>query len=468
MSAVPEPSADLAAMASERLAAFARSTPFEAIPAATRERAKHLMLDALGIGLASTTYAFAAPTLAGARALGGAGESVVIGMNARLPLRDALMVNGVLLHGLDYDDTHVPGILHGTVSVLPTVLAQGAARRANGREALAAFVIGIETAARIATAARGGFHDAGLHPTGLVGAFGCTLAAGRLLGLGIEPLVMAQGIALSLAGGSLEFLEDGSWTKRLHPGWAGVAGVTAATLAGQGFKGPRGAYEGRFGLYALHLRKGDGAAALDAALATLGRAWEIHAVAVKPFPLCHFTHACADAAIALHRQGIDPARIRRVIALLPEGTMPVVCEPAADKKRPKNDYDAKFSIPFVVASGLRFGRVGLAELADERLTDPATLALAARVESVADPDADFPRYYPGEVRIELDDGRVLSHREAVNRGAADRPITEAEIVAKFHENAALAVPRARAERICDLVLNLDGHAALDPLLDALA
>jgi len=468
MSAVLKPVSAPVPQISATLADFMASTPFEAIPVATRERAKHLLLDAIGIGFASTTFDFARASLEGARALGGGGESVVLGMNTRLSLRDAVMQNGILMHGLDYDDTHVPGVLHPTVSLLPTVLAQGAALHASGRDVLAAFVLGVEAAARVATVARGGFHALGFHPTGLVGTFGCALAAGRLLGLSETQLVMAQGIALSLAGGSLEFLEDGAWTKRLHPGWAGASGITAATMAKHGFIGPAAAYEGRYGLYATHLANAGKGADLDVATAGLGESWELHNVAVKPFPLCHLTHACADAAIALHRRGIDPARIRRAIALVPAESVQVVCEPVPNKRRPQNDYDARFSIPFVVASGLLKGKVGLAELEPAELVSPTVLALADRIEYRLDPDTGFPKYYSGEVIVELDDGTELRHREHINRGAADRPITEAEITAKFFDNACMALPHDRAERICEAVLDLDGFSDVARLAELLS
>lgn len=475
MSAVPKLRAAPEPLIGETLAHFALGTPLERVPPAVRERAKHLMLDAIGIGFASTTFDFARTALAGARALsamGGHGDSVVLGMATRLAMRDAVMLNGILMHGLDYDDTHVPGVLHGTVSLLPVVLAQGAALHRSGADVLAAYVTGLECAARIATVAKGGFHRTGFHPTGLVGAFGCALAAGRLQGLTAPQLVMAQGIALSMAGGSLEFLEDGAWTKRLHPGWAGVAGISAATLAAHGFIGPAAAYEGRFGLYATHIASnGEPAAApVDPGLATrgLGEEWEIHAVAVKPFPLCHLTHACADAAIALHRKGVAPARIRRVTALVPAETVPIVCEPQANKRRPQNDYDARFSIPFVVASGLIKGKVGLAELEAAELCNPAVLALADKVAYEVDARSGFPRHYSGEVVVELEDGQILAHREQINRGAAERPITEGEIVDKFRQNAALALPQERAERILDAVLRLDAMADVQTLAELLA
>ena len=474
MSAVPKSLPVPDALIAEALAGFVLNTSWAAIPAVVRERAKHLMLDAIGIGFASTTFDFARTSLAGARALsalGGGGQSVVLGMATRLAMRDAVMLNGILMHGLDYDDTHVPGVLHGTVSLLPVVLAQGAALHRSGADALAAYVTALECAARIATVAKGGFHRTGFHPTGLVGAFGCALAAGRLQGLTASELVMAQGIALSMAGGSLEFLEDGAWTKRLHPGWAGVAGISAATLAAHGFIGPAAAYEGRFGLYATHIggNHEHKAEPVDLSLATagLGQVWEIHAVAVKPFPLCHLTHACADAAIALHRSGLDPARIRRVAALVPEETVPIVCEPEANKRRPQNDYDARFSIPFVVASGLIKGRVGLAELEAAELRNPVVLALADKVAYTVDPRSGFPKHYSGEVVVEMDDGRIVAHREQINRGSAERPITEREIVDKFYQNAALAIPHERAERILDAVLRLDTMADVHTLAELL-
>jgi 2-methylcitrate dehydratase PrpD len=452
----------------ERLAGFTAELRFADIPAAVVARAKYLMLDAVGIALASTTFDFAHRTLTAMRGLGGRGDSPVIGFPARLPMRDAALLNGVLVHGLDFDDTHTGGVVHPTASLLPTVLAVGSRRRASGAEAIAAYVAGVEAAARLGAVARGGFHQIGFHPTGLVGAFGCALAAGRLFGLAEEQLVMAQGIALSAAAGSLEWLEDGAWTKRFHPGWAANAGITAAALAQQGFVGARRTYEGRFGLYASHLQ--DRWDPADLALATqgLGELWELLQVAVKPFPACHFTHACADAAIALKHQGLDPRQIARVEALVPEEVVKTVCEPVANKRHPANSYDAQFSIPFIVAASLLRGRFTLAELTPEAIADPAILDLALRVDYEIDPKSGFPRYYSGELIAETTDGERLSHREHMNRGCGDRPLTEAEILAKFHDNAARAVSRSRADEIAEAVLGLDAAPDIRAVADKLS
>lgn len=444
---------------STQLARFATGFSLDAVPAEVRERARHLMLDALGIALACTQWDFARATLAGLRELAGPGGDVpVIGHGENLPLRDAVLMNALLVHGLDYDDTHPAGVIHATTSVLPASLGLATRLGASGRDLLAAYLVGMETTTRLGAAAKGGFHQVGFHPTGLIGAFGCTLAASRLLGLADETVVHAQGIALSVASGSLEFLQDGAWTKRMHPGWAGAAGITAATLAKNGFIGTRAAYEGRFGLYRSHL--GPLADQCDLSLATrgLGSAWETMNVAIKPVPACHFTHACADAAGLLHAQW-NEAPIRRIVARVPAGVMKTVCEPVENKRRPANAYEAQFSIPYSVATGLRFGRFTLDALEPAAYQDPKTLAVAALVECEADPAADFPRYYGGEVIVELADGRTLRHAEPVNRGAEGRPISNADIVAKYHDNAARAVDRAHADRILDAVLGLEHGTA---------
>jgi 2-methylcitrate dehydratase PrpD len=444
---------------SVRLADFAAGFRLGKVPAEVQERAKHLILDALGIALACTRWDFAQVTLAGLRELAGPGGDVpVIGHGQNLPLRDAVAMNALLVHGLDYDDTHPAGVIHATTSVLPATLALAGRLGASGSTLLAAYLVGMETATRLGAAARGGFHQVGFHPTGLIGTFGCTLAAAHLLRLPAERIVHAQGIALSLASGSLEFLQDGAWTKRLHPGWAGAAGITAATLAKNGFIGPRAAYEGRFGLYQSHL--GPLAEKCDLSLATRGldSAWETANVAVKPVPACHFTHACADAASLLHADWRE-APVRRIVARVPAGVMKTVCEPIENKRRPANAYEAQFSIPYSVATGLRFGRFTLDALEPAAYGDPETLALAALVECEADPAADFPRYYGGEVIVELADGRTLKHSEPVNRGAEGRPISNADIVAKYRDNAARAVDRAHADRILNAVLGLEQGSA---------
>jgi 2-methylcitrate dehydratase PrpD len=439
-----------------RLAAFAHDLRGEDIPPAVRERARHLMLDAMGIALASTRWDFAHKSLSAVQGLGGAGDCTVLGLPARLPLRDAVLMNGILVHGLDYDDTHVPGVIHATASTFPCALGVGEHLGRSGRDVLTAYVVGIETGARLGAVAKGAFHQIGFHPTGLIGAYACALLAGRLMGATPAQLHMAQGITLSTGAGSLEFLEDGAWTKRLHPGWAAVAGITGAALARQGFVGPQRPYDGRFGLFPSHL--GPLAEGCDYALATagLGETWELEQVAVKPFPACHFAHGCADAALAIVRQhGVRPEEIASVRALVPREVIKTICEPAANKLRPVSDYDAKFSLPFIVAASLARGKFGLAELEPEALHDETILALAAKVRHEADPGSAFPRAYSGEVIVTTHDGRELRHREHVNRGAAERPLTNAEIVAKYHENARLAVSAERAERIAEALLGLE-------------
>ena len=441
---------------SERLAEFTAGLTLRAVPEAVVLRAKHLVLDGLGCALAAREEAFAGRMAASVARLAGHGPRRVVGMAHRLPLRDAAMVNGMLMHGLDYDDTHAAGVVHLTVSAFPAALAVAAQAGAPGAELLVAYIAGVESGARIAAAARGGFHQAGFHPTGLVGTFAASLVAGRLRRLSGAQLAGAQGIALSLASGTLQFLEDGSWTKRMHPGWAAACGITAAALAADDIRAPREAYEGRFGLYRSHLPPPQ-LAGCDLSLATsgLGSVWELDSVAVKPFPACHLLHACADAAIALHRAGVDSERIRAVRALVPQAVIEIVCEPLAAKRRPKTDYEAKFSLPYAVASGLARGRFGLAELAPQALAERRLERLMDKIEYAVDEDANFPRYYSGEVRLTLDDGRALSHRVAVNRGHPERPLSNAEIEAKYFENCARTLDEAAARRIRDLVLELD-------------
>lgn len=445
---------------SQTLGEFAYGLKYDGIPAGVRERAKYLILDAVGIAMASTRHEFAKCILAGIQEIAEPGDSPVIGLKARLGMRDAVLMNGALVHGLDYDDTHMKAVVHATAVTLPTALVVAARKGLSGEDLLTAYIVGMEAAIRIGEAANFGFHHRGYHATGVVGHFAAALIAGKLLGLDAAQLATAQGIVGSTAMASQEFVEDGAWNKRLHPGWAGVAGIMAAGQAKHGYVAPGKPYEGRFGIFKNHLAELESEVDYAAITDQLGERWATVESAIKPYPTCHFTHAIADSALVLReRHGIEPSNIARIRALIPEDTVPVIAEPVANKKRPVSDYDAKFSTQFIAAACFERGKFGLAELEDEALRDPAILALADKVECEIDPNSEFPRFFSGGMVVTTKDGGEFIHHERINRGAGERALTGEEIVTKFMDNATLAVLPARAETVRALVLELDGRDA---------
>jgi 2-methylcitrate dehydratase PrpD len=227
----------------------------------------------------------------------------------------------------------------------------------------------------------------------------------------------------------------------------------------QGFVGTHKIYEGADGLFRSHT--GSQLDAVDVAAMTrnLGTTWLIDEVAVKPYPICHLLHACADAALALrNRHKLQPRDIASVRALLHPETFHYVAEPADMRRRPVSDYMAKFSVQFVVAACLVRGRFGFAELQPDALNDPEILGLAQRVSHDKDPDSLFPRYFSGGVVVTLRDGREFVHMEKINRGAGERTLGGEEIIAKFMDNAELVVSRPRARQICEFVLGLHNHS----------
>lgn len=438
-----------------QLADFTGNLRLDAIPRDIIDKSKLLLLDMVGAALASSSFDFGKRAVHGLLVFG-TGPSTVIGFRERLALRDAVLVNGILVHGLDYDDTSIYGRVHPSSSCGTTALGLGSHLSVNGTELLLSYIAALECTVRLGAVVKGGFQQRGFHPTGVVGTFGATIAAGRLLGLSASELAMAQGIALSMAAGSQEFATEGAWTKRMHPGWAGAGGITAAALAKGGFIGPKLAFEGKRGLYKLYL--GDLAAQCDLALATDGLAadWQIETIAFKPIPACYFNVPTIDAAIRLAEQHqLRASDIAHVRALLPQAAVNLVCEPKSAKRRPHDSYAAQFSIYFTTAAALIRRRFTLDDLENAALHDPEILSLADRVEYAVDDKTTFPKFYSGAVIVTTRDGRVLEARDDMNRGAPERPLSEAEIVAKFASSAERVFAPAKVARLTETILNID-------------
>ncbi len=437
---------------SQQVAQFVASRTFDDIAPAVRERAKLVMLDAIGTAFAASRYPFAPVALSALSSLG-SGDGTVIGMNAKLALRDAVVMNGILVHGLDYDDTYLPGSVHLSASCVPAVLGMGVHVKASGQDMLMATVLGLEISARIAAAAKGGFVNAGFHATGIAGVFGSAVAAGRLMQLDAVQHTLAQGVALSVTSGTLQPLQEGSWTKRLHPGWAGASGITAAAFARAGYVGPAQAYEGHFGLYTCFLGEHKAGAQPLAVVEGLGETWEFTRTSIKLFPACHQLHAFMNCAIKLSReQTFTAENVESVRTLIADAAVPLVCEPLASKLKPASSYSAQFSLPYSVACALMRGKFGLNEIEAPSYTDSELLKLANKVSYEIDPNPGFPKSRSGEVIVKMKDGHELRWRDNI---LPDEPASAESIVEKFMQNTDGILSRARAEQVRDTVLGLE-------------
>ncbi len=447
--------------AAERLAAFAVALRHDDVPARVRERAVLHLLDAVGCAYAASGLGEGVEARTVVVAAGGTPEADLIGARARVGASAAALANGTLMHALDFDDTHPGSICHITTVVAPAALAVAQATGATGRDLVTAYVAGCETIARLGAAADGEFHRRGFHATGVCGVFGAAVAASRLLSLDAGQTTRALGIAGSFAPGLLEFLGDGSSTKRLHAGGAARAGVDAALLAAAGATGPAGVIDGRYGLFATHL--GDPhVAAIAAQLDDLGTRWETAAMAIKPYPCCHFMHGALEALASLAVTAADVASIDVRVA---DAGVGLILEPAADKPRPRTPYDAKFSLPFTAGALLVHGRVGVATFTPAGIDDDAAVVVAERMSYEAVPLAEMANGFGGSVAVRTADGRTLAATVEHPRGSVEAPMSTDEVRAKFRDNASLALDADAVLALEASILGAD-EAQLAPELPA--
>ncbi len=432
--------------AAERLAEWTGALEYEQIPEEVVEAAKLHLLDTIGCGLAASALGVATEGRTAMAELGGEPQASVIGLDQPLPAPNAAFANAMLCHGLDFDDTHPDSVAHVSVVVVPAALAAAEATGADGRELLAAIVGGNEVVARVGMVASGRFHERGFHPTAICGIFGGTTAVARLSGAAVTATTSALGIGGSFAGGLFAYLDDGTATKPMHPAWAAHGAHLATRLAVLGAEGPAGVFENRFGLYDAFVGE---RVDLDAQLADLGERWETLRIAYKPYPACHYIHGSLGATATL-ADAVDPAEVAEIVVTVPEGAgIALVLEPAAAKQTPRSEYEARFSLQYSTAAMLVHGHVGVRSFADEAISDPRVLELAAKVRYET---RDYPTAFGGGVRIRLRDGRTLEADCPFQRGGPENPMTADEIREKFRGNAGLALadPRPLEEAILAL------------------
>ncbi len=400
-----------------------------------------------------------------AQELGGPPNSRIIGSSSKVAAANAVLANGTLAHGLDYDDTLEEAIVHTGCCAGMTALAVGEQVRADGASILEAAIAGTEVMCKVGLVAPGKFHARGFHPTALCSTFGAAAAAGKLYGLELAQWSDAFGLCGSQSSGIIEYLADGTWTKRLHPGWSAHGGVIATLLARQGFRGPGKVFEGTNGFFTSF---GGPDEYRFEKLLELGRNWETLKLTFKSYPCGSISHPYMDCALKLKQKYSPPAeKIVEIVCRTAEGPVHRLWEPIADKQRPVSSYGAKFSLPYCIATMLIRGRAGLEEFTDEAIQDPSVLALAKKVRYELDPTIDYPRHFSGHVKICLADGSVLEENQAHPRGGFEDPLPPEEIEAKFRANASLRLPHERADQIIAAVARLEELTNITSLTDLL-
>jgi len=412
------------------------------VPDAVRRRVEELVLDVVGLCLAARNTDYVRALIASVDA----GEPcTAIGHAGTFRAEEAAMINGTAAHGEDFDDTFEGGPVHSGAVIVPAVLAAGERFGRSGADALLGIAIGVETMCRLAFVRPKAIHKAGFHPTSVLGAMASTLAVASTLRLSVRESTDALGIAGSMAGGIIEYLAEGAWTKRLHAGWAARIGLKAARLGQHGFVGPRSVFEGTHGLFFGFAHASDGD--YDALLRDFGREWVMLGLTFKPYATGTMNQPYVDCALRLARHGIAPEAIAEIVCETAEGYVHRLWEPLAAKQRPANAYGAKFSTPFNIAVAYITGNAGLSAFSEATVRDPRILALAEKVRYVVDPDNPYPRQYTGHVRMTLADGRVLEERQPHIRGGIHEPLSREDLERKFMGNAEYGGwPAARAER----------------------
>ena len=400
-----------------------------ALPKTLCAKCEDLLVDVVGLCVAARNEDYVRATLG---ACDDDGPCTAIGHARSLSAAGAALVNGTAAHGEDFDDTFEGGPIHAGAVIVPAVLAACERHGKDGAAALLGIAVGCEVMCRLSTVIPKAVHKAGFHPTAVFGALGAAAGVGAALKLNEQQMTDALGIAGSMASGIIEYLAEGTSTKRMHAGWAAQSGLRAALMGREGFSGPRTVFEGVHGLFQgfAHSSQGNFAALTGG----FGQQWVTETLAFKPYPCGTMAHPFIDCARKLRAQGIKAADIKAMVCETAEGILHRLWEPLSDKQKPKNGYAAKFSIPYLLACGLVKGDVGFEHFTGDAIRDAEVLAAAAKVAYVVDSKNPYPNTFTGHIRATLNDGRVIEVRQPHFRGGANEPLTRQDIIGKFRLN----------------------------------
>lgn len=436
---------------SEILADFIFNLKYENIPDAVVQRAKELMLDSLGTAIAASKEECVLNAFKAFDALSLVKNTPIWASDKKLDPIYATMLNGIAAHALDFDDTHTEAILHASAILTPLCLSYGFHVSKDAKKIIKAFIIGWEVATRVGIASKGSFHKRGFHTTAIAGIFGGVSAVAVLLDLEKKQIVNALGLAGSFASGVNEFLSNGSNSKVLHIANAIKNSIFIAHFAKNDMSGPLSIFEGRDNIFkCFGIEEECDKTELNKAL---GEIWQIMQVSIKPYPSCHFAHGLIDCAISLKNDGLKADEIKSIHCFVDEVPITFICDPLEAKYTPKSAYEAKFSMPFLMALGFFDGKITLDSYAN--LKREEVLDFARKITYEKRNSQGFPKYFPGHLEATLQNGKKIQKDVFINKGNFDNPLSLEELKAKFMNNALVCIDETKAYEIWEQIARLE-------------
>ena len=414
----------------EAYSSWAYDLKIEDIPKTVIEKLNIIVMDSIGLMISAKNEDYIKSLL---DALNENGNCNLIGHNRKVNAFNAAIINGTAVHGEDFDDTFEGTPVHVGAVMVPAMLAVAEAKNLSGKEFLKGLAIGSELICRLALVAPTAVHRQGFHPTAIFGAFGASIGISTSLGCKKEQITSALGIVGSMASGIIEYLAEGTSTKRLHPGWAAGCGWQSANIGKSGFIGPRTVFEGTHGVFNTFAKtniKPDFSFVIN----ELGNRWECENLAIKPYACGTMAQPFIDCAIKLKKEISDIDQIDRIVAQVGEGTVHRLWEPLSEKQSPSSPYGAKFSVPYCIAVGLIDGQAGLKQFTNERLSDQKVKHLSSKISYEINPNDEYPKNYTGDIKVFTKDGRQYSASQNCLRGGRKAPLFKDEVEHKFEDN----------------------------------
>ena len=414
----------------EEFSGWATKLKTQDIPSDIQEVLSFLVKDISGVIVAARNEDYIQSLI---KTYSNTGNIIALGHKNVFDVFSSSIICGTAAHGEDFDDTFEGNPIHVGATMVSTFLSAGQFFKLNGEQILKGIAIGAELICRMALVSPTAMHKQGFHPTSICSVFGATAGLGAVLGLNQKQLSSALGVAGSMSSGIIEYLAEGTWTKRIHPGWAASSGIHAALLGRSDFLGPRTVFEGTHGFFKAFTIKeieNDFSHLVEG----LGTRWECKNLAFKPYACGTMAQPFVDCAIQIKKQISDLTEIKSIKAKVGEGTVHRLWEPREEKNNPSTPYSAKFSVPYCVAVALVKGGAGLEEFNVTNIKDPEILKIANLMTYEIDPNDEYPKNYTGTLIVETIDGKIIEAKQPCFRGGKKQPLTKEDFNSKFNKN----------------------------------